>query len=130
MVSRRGGKASNAYTEATGGNAGGPNLNLNLSGPEKNLYRIPHAITGEACACITPDAPTKPAVVLDPFCGTGTTAMVARALGRFGVGVDLSGDYLHRLAKWRIWESGHAAKAVDRTWRERQTSLFDGEDAA
>jgi DNA modification methylase len=85
-------------------------------------------ITGEACACPTPDAPTRPAVVLDPFGGTGTTAMVARSLGRFGVSVDLSADYL-RLARWRIWQSGHGQKAVSRTWRERQESLFDGEVA-
>jgi DNA modification methylase len=86
-------------------------------------------ITGEACACPTPDAPTRPAVVLDPFGGTGTTAMVARSLGRFGVSVDLSADYL-RLARWRVWSSGHSQKAVGRTWRERQGGLFDGEDAA
>jgi DNA modification methylase len=86
-------------------------------------------ITGEACACPTPDAPTRPSVVLDCFGGTGTTAMVARSLGRFGVSVDLSADYL-RLARWRIWQSQHGQKAVGRTWRERQGGLFDGEDAA
>jgi site-specific DNA-methyltransferase (cytosine-N4-specific) len=46
-------------------------------------------------------------VVLDPFGGTGTTAMVARALGRYGVSVDLSADYL-RLADWRIFHSDGA----------------------
>lgn len=76
-----------------------------------------------ACACPTPDAPTRPAVVLDPFGGTGTTAMVARALGRFGVSLDLSADYL-RLANWRIFESGHADKTTARTNRERQGSLL------
>lgn len=45
-------------------------------------------------------APTTPAVVLDPFMGTGTTVAVAHLLGRHGVGVDLSADYL-RLAGWR-----------------------------
>ena len=39
-------------------------------------------ITGYACACDVPLAPTRPAVVLDPFSGTGTVAGVARALGR------------------------------------------------
>lgn len=29
-------------------------------------------------------------VVLDPFCGSGTTVMVARDLGRIGIGLDLS----------------------------------------
>jgi DNA modification methylase len=33
-------------------------------------------------------------VVLDPFMGSGTTALVARGLGRRYVGVELSEDYL------------------------------------
>jgi len=32
-------------------------------------------------------------VVLDPFCGSGTTVRVARDLGRVGIGVDLSAAY-------------------------------------
>lgn len=44
-------------------------------------------------------------VVLDPFCGTGTTIAVARALGRHGIGTDLSRDYL-RLAAWRCVGDG------------------------
>ena len=80
-------------------------------------------ITGYACACDTPTAPTRPAVVLDPFGGTGTTAMVARALGRYPVHVDLSRDYL-RLARWRIYDSGHASKTAERTNRERQGTLL------
>ncbi len=62
-------------------------------------------------------------VVLDPFAGTGTVPMVARALGRTGIGVDLSADYL-RLARWRVFESGHASKTVARTNGERQGLLL------
>lgn len=80
-------------------------------------------VTGYACACPEPTAPTRPAVVLDPFGGTGTTAMVARALGRFGVSMDLSRDYL-RLAQWRVFESGHASKTIERTNRDRQGTLL------
>jgi DNA modification methylase len=40
-------------------------------------------------------------IVLDPFGGTGTTALVADALGRYGITVDKSADYC-RLAAWRI----------------------------
>jgi hypothetical protein len=66
--------------------------------------------------------PTRPAVILDPFGGTGTVAMVARALGRTGVTFDLSHDY-SRVARWRIFESGHASKVIGRTWRDRQQTL-------
>jgi DNA modification methylase len=83
------------------------------------------SIEGYGCACDKPTAPIRPAVVLDPFGGTGTVAMVARALGRYGISLDLSTDYL-RLAKWRIWESGHASKALQRTHREAQGSMFGG----
>jgi hypothetical protein len=68
-------------------------------------------------------APTRPAVVLDPFGGTGTTAMVARALGRIGISVDLSADYC-RLARWRIFDSGHASRVRERRNRELQGALL------
>ena len=54
--------------------------------------------------------PTRPAVVLDPFGGSGTTALVADALGRVGVTVDLSHDYC-RLARWRTTDPGERARA-------------------
>lgn len=82
-------------------------------------------ITGYACACPNTDAPTRPAVVLDPFGGTGTTAMVARALGRYGVHLDLSADYL-RLARWRVWESGHEYKTHARSWAKANGAMVDG----
>lgn len=85
--------------------------------------RTETTITGYACGCDNTNAPTTPAVVLDPFCGTGTVPMVARALGRFGIGIDLSNDYL-KLAKWRVWESGHATKSIRRNNLEAQTELF------
>ncbi len=42
-----------------------------------------------------------PATVLDPFAGSGTTVMVARSLGRHGIGIDLSPKYL-QLARQRL----------------------------
>ena len=68
-------------------------------------------ITGYACACPTPDAPTRPAVVLDPFGGTGTTALVASVLGRTGITVDRSADYC-RLAKWRTQDPGERCRVI------------------
>lgn len=86
-------------------------------------YTTTTTITGYACDCDDTSAPTRPAVVLDPFGGTGTVAMVARALGRYPVHLDLSADYL-RLARWRIYQSGHASKTAERTNRERQGTLL------
>jgi DNA modification methylase len=50
------------------------------------------------CDC---DSPTEPDVVLDPFMGSGTTAVVARQHGRHFIGIDLSAEYLE-LANKRI----------------------------
>lgn len=52
-------------------------------------------------------------VVLDPFGGTGTTALVADALGRHGISVDMSADYL-RIARWRTTDPRQRAKAAQR----------------
>jgi tRNA G10 N-methylase Trm11 len=50
--------------------------------------------------------------VFDPFAGSGTTLLVARQLGRYGVGLDLSAEYLTlararlSLDKLEAWENG------------------------
>lgn len=90
------------------------------------------AIKGYVCACTpfhweSPDPdmepikvydwhlwdapPTTPATVVDVFGGTGTTALVAKALGRTGITVDLSADYC-RLAEWRCNDPRELAAAL------------------
>jgi DNA modification methylase len=69
------------------------------------------AVTGYACACPVPDAPVRPAVVVDPFGGTGTTALVASVLGRTGITVDRSLDYC-RLATWRTRDPRERARVL------------------
>lgn len=68
-------------------------------------------ITGYACGCPDASAPTRPAVVLDPFGGTGTTSLVAAMLGRTGISVDRSADYC-RLARWRTTDPAERARAL------------------
>lgn len=84
-----------------------------------------HTITGYACACPDTAAPTTPGVVLDPFGGTGTTALVAKTLGRHGISVDMSADYC-RLAAWRTTDPDQAARAAQVAKPPRQV---DGQDA-
>jgi len=43
-----------------------------------------------------------PDIVLDPFCGSGTTLMVAKEMGRQAIGLDLSFQYLDTIAKPRL----------------------------
>ena len=88
-----------------------------------NVSRESATVTGYTCSCVTPDAPTTPAVILDPFGGTGTVAGVAKTLGRFGISNDLSESY-NRLAIWRITQSGHFTKTEQRAWADRQGSLL------
>lgn len=70
--------------------------------------------------------------VLDPFGGTGTTALVARAWGRDGISVDMSADYC-RLAEWRTNDPGELARAmqVDKPPAELpdQLDMFGGDAA-
>ena len=86
---------------------------MTCSGQEMARWKAanPDTITGYACACPEPTAPTTPATVLDPFGGTGTTALVAKALGRHGISNDMSADYC-RLATWRTNDEGELARAM------------------
>jgi DNA modification methylase len=106
-------RTGQGYAEATGRDAhphGGVGM-LPRTGPWReyhlNRWKAP---------------PARPAVVLDTFCGAGTAPMVAAALGRIGIGVELGADYC-LAARWRIRHSRRVAKTLERTNRERQTSL-------
>jgi len=57
------------------------------------------------CDCF---APSRPGVVLDPFMGTGTTAVVAKRLGRDFLGIELNPAYV-KLATDRLRRDGSTA---------------------
>lgn len=81
-------RGGNGRLKGTVGKSGG--------GRRDNLSRT----VGWQPACNCPPAEAVPCLVLDPFCGTGTTLVVARELGQFGIGVDISHHYLvHDAAK-------------------------------
>jgi site-specific DNA-methyltransferase (adenine-specific) len=70
--------------------------------PEDTQKRGAHFAAYPEDLCKIPLIATCPpsGLVLDPFCGTGTTALVAQKLRRRSVGIDLSEHYL-RLAEER-----------------------------
>ncbi len=92
------------------------------------LLRRPTSLLS-ACACPDTTAPATPGVVLDPFGGTGTTALVASVHGRVGISVDLSADYC-RLAKWRTTDPGERARvlgvAKPEPVADGQLGMFEG----
>ena len=119
--------------EIGSGKASGSRTNAEGYGLISNgVVKSEPAITGYACACPDTSAPTTPAVVLDPFCGTGTTPAVAHALGRHGIGIDLSADYL-RLAEWRCNDPALRAKVLrvdkPKPVPDGQLDIFGGEAA-
>lgn len=104
-------------SDATGGAIGKAWLDHKHDAEKGNFKTIsskgykPGETTGWKPTCSHDEEPV-PATVLDPFGGSGTTAMVANQLGRHGISLDLSWEYL-QLAKKRTgitglqeWENG------------------------
>jgi site-specific DNA-methyltransferase (adenine-specific) len=56
-------------------------------------------------SCKHTDAGIKPCLVLDPFAGSATTLIVAERLGRIGIGLELSAEYIE-IAKRRTSQRG------------------------
>ncbi|HEX5271525.1 MAG TPA: site-specific DNA-methyltransferase, partial [Gemmataceae bacterium] len=69
--------------------------------PEDTQKRKGHFAAYPEDLCKTPILTTCPegGIVLDPFCGTGTTNYVAFRLGRKSVGIDLSAEYVGAAAE-------------------------------
>lgn len=64
--------------------------------PEDTQKRFDHFAPYPEDLCRIPILATCPpdGIVLDPFCGTGTTMCVAKSLGRKSIGIDISREYL------------------------------------
>lgn len=121
------------HEHGTSWNGGSIGLKGRVAAPRPRGVDVTAAITGYACACPEPDAPTRPAVVLDPFGGTGTTALVASVHGRTGITIDKSADYC-RIARWRTSDPGQRARAIGKPKpkpvQQAGDSLFDGDAAS
>jgi site-specific DNA-methyltransferase (adenine-specific) len=68
------------------------------SRPVDFIDGLPQSRPFVPCGC---QAPTRPGLVLDPFFGTGTVALMAQKYGRDWLGIELNSDYL-RLASDRL----------------------------
>lgn len=72
--------------------------------PEDTQKRNGHFAPYPEDLCRIPILATCPpaGIVLDPFCGTGTTNFVAQTLARKSIGIDISDEYL-AIATERCW---------------------------
>ena len=66
--------------------------------PEKGWQTEKQEIGWTNCGC---NAGFEPGIVLDPFMGSGTTAVVAKKLGRNYIGIELNPEYV-KIAEARI----------------------------
>lgn len=73
----------------------------------------------QACDCPVVGDYTESGIVLDPFAGAGTTALVAKQLGRRFIGIDLNPDYV-ALAQRRV---GLTVDEPERLLEDEATSL-------
>ena len=55
--------------------------------------------------------PPEGRTVLDPFCGLGSTVLAAHELGRAGVGLDISAEYI-RAARHRLGDCGDGCRLI------------------
>jgi len=65
---------------------------------DRSCYFRPVKFKYKSCNC---NEKYEPGIVLDPFCGSGTTCLVAKNLGRNFIGIEINSDYVN-LANKRL----------------------------
>jgi len=84
----------------------------------------PNETLGWRATCTCDAGEPVPATVLDPFCGIGTTLLVARELGRHAVGVEISQGYCQiAAAKLAGQAEEFKRRAEEEARRERDRNL-------
>lgn len=80
----------------------------NIQGPQQScnggLGTRAYSTLGWRATCDC-NASTVPALILDPFAGSGTTLLVAQRLGRRAVGLEMSASYI-RISQARLAQKG------------------------
>ena len=102
-------RKSSVWEISTAGGPRVPDSVLDMLGTDKHYAAFPIEIPRRAIEGWCPDD----GVVLDPFGGSGTTALAAKLLGRESIYIDASAGYV-RLAKWLNHVSEYPTKVKSR----------------
>jgi hypothetical protein len=84
---------------------------MGKSAPPEKGWESTRTTVGWNPTCSCPEHEPVPCTVLDPFCGSGTTGLVALREGRRFIGIELNGDYIP-MAYRRIFK-GLAKAGID-----------------
>lgn len=91
--------------------------------PEAHFATFPEKLVEP---CILAGCP-KNGIVLDPFIGSGTVALVAKKLGRDFIGIELNPEYIKIIRKRLFKAVGLKARAIDfNKWKSRK-KIKEGE---
>jgi DNA modification methylase len=107
LIGRYGGKAAGNDPQSRELRLAGSRNSARAAGGDHDNPFQPTITLGwrPTCRCPQPTAHSlQPALVLDPFAGSGTTGLVAKRLGRSFIGIELNPDYC-AMAERRIREA-------------------------
>ncbi len=96
--------------------------------PEDTQNRKEHYAPYPTDLCKIPILATCPSdgTVIDPFCGTGTTLVVAQSLHRKSIGIDISQDYLQQtIERFHPNDERQQYALFDECVRERTDSDYE-----
>jgi hypothetical protein len=104
-------KGNTRKAESKSGTVVDPNKRLHDAEISTKRIRLVRWLAGyeKDCKC---EEPLEHGVVLDPFMGTGTTAIAAMMNGRKFIGIELSSDYVNQ-AYERIYQDKYKKKYYD-----------------
>jgi len=86
---------------------------------------FPHQLVSRLINCFTKNSKLQ---ILDPFCGSGSTIVVASEMGHTGIGFEVSNKYIEltkeRLAKKTIWQANEEVSGSAKIYNDDARNIL------